>query len=203
LSGPRPLTGHVMKRRTILAIGCVCVFSSGTSTVAKERAGVETRGVAGRGAKSSPQDADTIFRKVKSDLLGRTSVPLRLPSFLPDAGDAQNPLYANVQAANQASYSIELGWMENCNGGNACHYGTVRGSTARLIENGVTRVPVKLRGGIIGYFIHSTCGAHCDDSAIGWAEGSSNYSISIKAAGMRALVEVANSAIGVRNGQNP
>ena len=72
-----------------------------------------------------------------------------------------------------------------------------------IVENEGKRVPVKLRRGIIGYFIRSTCGDHCDDSAVGWTEGGYNYSISIKAADMKTLVSVANSSFPARHESNP
>ena len=68
-------------------------------------------------AETFPRNAATIFDNVKSDLVSKTNVPLRLPSYFPDAGDVKNPIYANVQHADRKSYSIELGWAENCNGG--------------------------------------------------------------------------------------
>jgi hypothetical protein len=184
----------------ICASGILSMLTTATSTTMEAR--VDPKKFVGQIVKTSPQEADTIFSKIKAELLNKTSVPLRLPSLLPDVGDAENPLYGRVQKAEKGDYTIELGWVENCDGGNACHYGTVRGSTSKLVENGGAKVPVKLRGGILGYFIHSTCGAHCDDSAVGWAERGYYYSISIKAADMETLVAVANSAIVVPEVRN-
>jgi hypothetical protein len=143
----------------------------------------------------SKQDAQTVLSNVESVLQPETDVPLRWPSIITAGADEDNPLYVNLLSADRASYNIELGWVEGCTGGNACHYGTVRGSVAPISENEGVRVPVKLSRGIRGYFIDSTCGAHCDDSAIGWTEGKFHYSVSIKAEKKETLIKVVNSAI--------
>jgi hypothetical protein len=136
-----------------------------------------------------------IFESVTLDLLQKTHVPLRLPSFIPDNVDEGSPIYAILESAEPASYEIQLAWTKDCKGGNACHYGTVRGSSKTLVEENRARVPVLLEGGIRGYFVDSQCGAHCDDSSIGWTEGEYHYAISLKAEKMETLLKVANSAI--------
>jgi hypothetical protein len=69
------------------------------------------------------------------------------------------------------------------------------GSTSPIGEKDGPQIPVKLKGGIIGYFVESDCGAHCDDSAIGWREGKYYYSISLKAENKEIMIRIANSAI--------
>lgn len=176
---------------------CFLIFSLPlvTAAIVTKRAQVEPKAAVRQITIISSQDPTTIFRKVESELLGKTSVSVRWPSFIPAWTDKEHPLYVNLLSASKADYNIELGWVEGCIGGNACHYGTVRGSAAPLVENEGVRVPVKLHGGIKGYFIDFRCGAHCDDSAIGWAEGSYHYSISIKAEKKETLIKVADSAI--------
>ena len=58
------------------------------------------------------------------------------------------------------------------------------------------KIPVKLKGRIQGYFVDSSCGANCGDSAVYWAEGSNHYSISMKTETQKTLVKMVNSAIG-------
>jgi VWFA-related protein len=57
------------------------------------------------------------------------------------------------------------------------------------------RIPVKLSKGITGYYMPSTCGAHCDDAILGWTENGYNYSIAIKAGRREEMVKIANSAL--------
>ena len=122
-------------------------------------------------------------------------MPLRLPSYFPGTGKGKSGLYAILYRADASTYSIELAYTPDCEGGNACHYGTVSGSSGTIDEDEGTKVPVTLLGGIKGHFIDSECGAHCSDSSIGWTENGFNYSISIKAETKENLIKVANSAI--------
>ena len=134
------------------------------------------------------------FGSVRSSLKG-TNVPLRLPTFIPDDGDKHNPLYPILEEVDKHGYEIQIAWTEDCNGGNACHYGTVQGSDSPIAGSDGKRVPVTLERGIKGSFITSTCGAHCDDSSISWSENGFYYYISIKAEDLKRLTKVANSAI--------
>lgn len=176
---PRRVAGMRMIRTVFPIIICDLVFPSGT--MLKARAQVEPNPEVRLLIEITTQDPIMVSSKVKSVLLHETSVPPRWPTLISAGADRKNPLYVDLRSASRASYEIELGWVDGCLGGNACHYGTVRGSVEPLSENEGMRVPVTLRGGIRAYFIDSTCGAHCDDSAIGWAEGNYHYSISIKA----------------------
>ena len=144
------------------------------------------------------------FRGLKSILREQTDVPIRLPAFLPYI-DKSNPIAASLVSTSPSSYEISLGWGQDCfsanlrGGGGWCHYGTIRGSADRLTENDGRRIPVLLVDGIHGYFVPFTCGAHCDDAAVGWKEGGYHYSISLKAGSKKELVRIANSAIAQQN----
>ncbi len=152
---------------------------------------------------NSGTEGNEIFKTVTPVLLQKTSVPLRLPGFIPDNGDKEHPLYAILESADHSSYEIQLAWTKDCNGGNSCHYGTLRGSATPLLEENKTRVTASLLHGIKGYFIAFICGAHCDDSSVGWFEGGYYYSISLKAEKIGTMVKVANSAIATRQTKSP
>jgi len=149
----------------------------------------------------TPANEQDVFELVKPLLLQKTVVPLRLPSFVP-FGEEKSPVYAIIRSAGKSGYDIELGWTKDCTGGNACHYGTARGSSSKLPENDGPRVAVMLGHGIEGYFIDFTCNAHCDDAAVGWAENGFHYSISLKAGKKETLIKMANSAIESHHKQN-
>lgn len=138
---------------------------------------------------------EDVFSKVKPVLIKKTQVPVRLPAFLPDGNDKENPIYAILESADRNGYDVQLAWAEDCDGGNYCHYGNVRGSTGSIVQNEGKRIPLTLQGGIKGYFISATCGAHCDDSSIGWSEKGYHYSIDVKAGRMKEMIRMANSAI--------
>jgi hypothetical protein len=143
------------------------------------------------------------FEGVTTILVKKTSVPVRLPKFLPDNGDKEHPIFAILESGDPSSYEIQLAWTNDCKGGNSCHYGTIRGSTTPLHEGNAVMAPVSLLYDIEGYFIDFTCGAHCDDSTVGWQEGGYYYSVSLKAEKMGVLVRVANSAIASGQAGNP
>jgi len=75
---------------------------------------------------------NTIFKEIDPLLLRKTRVPLRLPEYVPYNGDKENPLYAILEVAQPNAYSIQLAWVKDCEGGNACHVGNIGGSKTRL-----------------------------------------------------------------------
>ena len=145
--------------------------------------------------KSRP-DAASILNSIHTELMGKTKVPLRLPSYIPFAGDPANPLYAILKSADSDGYEIELSWLPECSGGNYCHFGTILGSSAPLAEEkGRKEKFVRLRGGIRGIFVSFTCGANCDDSTVTWSEGKFRYSMSIKGGKESDLIDMVNSSL--------
>src|SRR5208283_5470668 len=92
------------------------------------RAQVESRNEVKQIAIISTQDTAAVLGKVEAALEDKTRVPLRWPSFIPDATDEAHPLYVNLLSISRTSYDLELGWTAGCGGGNYCHYGSVRGS---------------------------------------------------------------------------
>lgn len=153
--------------------------------------------IAQTGSSSLPTAPD-VFAELRLSLPNKTNVPLRLPYFLPDSFDASAPethLYAILEAADKQEYYIQLAWISDCEGGNSCHYGSIIGSAAVIPGPHRKRIPVKLRGGITGYYMPSTCGAHCDDAMLGWTENGYYYSIAMKAGRRGEMVKIANSAL--------
>ena len=187
---------YVLDQNDITEVASAIVTKSNLA----ERTQTASKDMARLVVRITTQNLPNILSKVESFLRPETDVPLRWPSFISAGADEDNPLYVNLLSADRSSYSIELGWTDGCTGGNACHYATVRGSVEPLSENEGVKVPVKLSRGIRGYFIDSSCGAHCDDSAIGWTEGKYHYSVSIKAEKKENLIKIVNSAIAAGHG---
>ena len=146
----------------------------------------------GRALESKPND---IFRELIPLLLRKTRVPLRLPEFVPDSDDKEAPLYAILEVAEPEAYSIQLAFLKDCEGGNACHVGHLGGSRTRPQPSDRPETPVVLAGGIKGSFVDFDCGAHCDDASLFWREKENYYEISLKAGDMKTLIRMANSAI--------
>lgn len=153
-----------------------------------------------------------IFRPVLSQLITKTRVPLALPAYVPRE---DYPLYVTVNAAEPGQYELTIGDSQDCSGGNYCRYGTVSGqrltsSTPSVEEEyaflsepqyqPTQRSPEKmgrvtLANGIRGYFIPYVCGANCDDSKVIWEQNGYRYSVGLKRADKKVVVEMANSAI--------
>jgi hypothetical protein len=114
------------------------------------------------------------YDAIRSSLSSRTSVPVRLPTFIPPYADNENPIYAIVDSAGPNSYSIQLAWAEDCKGGNWCHLGEITGSQASIEVPG-PMTPVAVSSGISGCFVKASVGAYCSDAMVFWNEGSYHY----------------------------
>jgi hypothetical protein len=182
----------------VAGIWCIASFCGpGTAQRINEKSPNETFRVFTIGLRV---DSTPDFSMLTDAILEGSDVPLRLPAFLPYL-DPTDPIAASIVYTDSSSYEVALGWGSDCfsremrSGAGNCHYGTIRGSSHTLDENAGRRVPLILRGGIHAYFIGFTCGANCDDAAVGWNESGYHYSISLKAGSKKELIKVANSAI--------
>jgi hypothetical protein len=151
----------------------------------------------------------SVFKKLEPVLREATTVPLRLPAFLPYV-DEEHPIFTNASSVDSSHYQISLGWIPECEGQNVCSYGTVYGGVspfqspqeddARDDDQDrakLTIEPVEVSVGIKGQFIDAVCYAYCTQSYIRWSEGRFYYAIGIKAERKETLMKVANSAITV------
>jgi hypothetical protein len=143
------------------------------------------------------------FRPVVFALRGRTRVPLVIPPSLPKS-EGVDRFFCTVITLKRNEYEVIIGWATECDGGNACRVGSFSGRRSRgsrIEGSGNYRFEsrrarrVRLRGGIIGYFVDSTCGANCSDSKVYWKRGGYEYMVGLKAARMANVVQLANSAI--------
>ena len=89
---------------------------------------------------------------------------------------------------------LEIAFTTTCGGAHVCHYGTVSGTIAPGSKRPNGK-PVKLVGGITGYFIDAKCDRVCNDSTLTWQQLGHRYTVGIKAADLDTLRKVANSAI--------
>jgi hypothetical protein len=144
---------------------------------------------------ASAHEPNHIFKEMIPRLLKKTLIPIRLPEFVPYTDDKDTPLYAILELAELDNYSIQLAWLKNCQGGNACHVGYIGGSKTPPRSTGRRTVPVTLKRGIKGTFSGFDCGAHCDDASLDWSQDGYHYGISLKAGDRKTLVRMANSAI--------
>jgi hypothetical protein len=139
----------------------------------------------------------TIFEGVAPTLGQKTRVPLKLPSYLATEAET-NPLHVIVMTVAPGRYELQLAFTQNCTGGTSCRYGMISGQTVRRGMKRPRGKPVRLLHGITGYFIDAKCGANCSDSTLTWQQAGYRYVVGIKAANLRTLRKVANSAINNR-----
>ena len=146
--------------------------------------------------KANQQNATpgSVFDHVVPLLREKSRVPLRLPTYLATE-DEEYPLYAIIETVTPSHYEIQLAFTKDCTGGNACRYGMVAGRTVRPTAKQERGKPVILARGITGYFVDAICGANCSDSTLSWKQDGYLYTVGIKAASIRTLIKVANSAI--------
>lgn len=170
--------------------------------------------ISGEAANSKPQ-MNWLFQPIIPVLEKQTQVPLVLPD-IPYADNAL-PFYAVLETARPSKYSIILGATKDCNGGNACRWGTLSGEALTPItpplsaeseflnsphyQRMLQELPgfVSLVKGVTGYFVPAVCGAFCSDSKLFWEQNGYRYMVGIKAGKMKELIEMANSAINNSN----
>lgn len=138
------------------------------------------------------QHSDALFEPLIPKVHRQWRLPVRVPTELPDLGDAKQRVYAVLGTTTRRGYEIILGFTPDCNGGTACRIGTVSGSTSARKLRGKR---VKLADGVTGYFVDAKCGANCSDSTITWKQAGAVYSMGIKAGRLPGLTKMANSAI--------
>ena len=135
------------------------------------------------------------YDTIRSTLPNRTSIPVRLPRFIPNYADPEHPVFAIVESVDSDGYRVQLAWDKNCQGGNWCHLGELTGSRLQT-DTPRNREDLTLAGSIRGYFIPASIGASCSDAKVDWDEGVFHYSIAMKCGKKRTLVEMARSALG-------
>lgn len=138
------------------------------------------------------------LRPALSQLKGKASLPVLLPSQLPPALIGRR-MYVDGEATPEG-YSIALTSRPNC-GANACiigYFEATRGGKTSFEK------AVELSGGTKGYYKPLSCGGSCSPPAIEWLAGGVLYSIQLDISSKtrlipreeeRQLIEVANSAI--------
>lgn len=148
--------------------------------------------------KASAEGTSVVFREVEPVLRKKSSVPPRLPRFLPFM-DESHPIHAVIQSVAASGYSILLANALPCGGANWCLYGTVKGSTQPFSTEGKAgkAIPLVLQSSIKASFFDSECNTYCSQAYVEWRENGFYYSIGIKGPNSmeNILIKVANSAV--------
>lgn len=158
-------------------------------------------------AQASSQDASKkevsiaqAFRKVTPKVNAQTSLPILLPGKAPVQLGNQDRLYASGEGEKN-SYDLEIGFVPNCRGSNACMLGSFlarKGRRSRTDKTGFTE-SFMLTKKIKGYFSPTSCGASCSPPAIQWVQQGVIYTIYYRGASTTSekalLRRLARSAI--------
>lgn len=168
-------------------------------------------------------NAATVFQSVRP-ALEHSGVPLRLPIYIPAEGQRPTAegypppsISATVpQPQPERGYLAILGYSSDCDGGNACRFGTVSGGMrpSESIDETFKRTltersqssfqekrskeplsRVKLANGLEGWFLPWVCRHVCTDAQVVWDEYSYRYSVGVKLGDRASLIKMANSAI--------
>ncbi len=134
---------------------------------------------------------DPVFDPVIEGLRAEVAMPLRLSAKLPDLGQGTDRVYAIVEHASSASYSVLLAFTADCNGASVCRIGSLSGS--RSPQKKLHGKAVHLHKGITGRYTEADCGANCSDAVVSWREGPYLYSVSVKAGSQADALALANS----------
>jgi hypothetical protein len=130
-----------------------------------------------------------VFSPVIVALRSRTSVPLWLPTYLPEH---DRPIFASVKSVTPKSFWIALELDRKCGGAFACAYGGYEAVVAGTTP--LSGVPIRLAGNRTGYFTEATCGgAGCSDAILAWDYHGYRYSAEMKAGPKHDLIAEANS----------
>ena len=126
----------------------------------------------------------------------KTSIPVRLPTTLPDLGQGSDRLYWVVDKSGAAGYSVLLAFTQDCNGASFCRAGTLTGARAAERITGARRV--SLAKGIRGEFSDSFCAAGCSDAVVRWSQNGVFYSAGVKGGSSKDAIVLANAVIAAQ-----
>jgi hypothetical protein len=116
-------------------------------------------------------------------------VPTAEPRFVLAVVSNAAGIHSAVSATTTTSRTLACGSLFRPNvtpSQAACRYGTVIGTNRSFQRLDGLRDkrpnPVRLRGGIKGFFYDTVCTVFCSDSYVAWSEGKYHYVIGLKAA---------------------
>ena len=162
-------------------------------------------------------DPQRVYQPIQSKLQRQQTVPLRLPSYIPDPkGDMK--LVAHLTEVGPKGYDIAIGSPGCQFGASACTYANV--SAQRLTPRmkspqekfsfmddpgyqPTKRAPsqrgyVDLGNGIRGYFVPWVLGASVSNAKVIWQEDGIRYTVGIKGGKKERVIRMAKSALESR-----
>lgn len=155
------------------------------------------------GTFSSPVAAEpnSLFNSVLPQLKRQIRIPIALPKELPHTFQQSN-LGVKLREVSSKGYTITVYSSPDCEA-NVCFKGAfyAEPATADRISWFKHLDPVRLQGGITGYFRPISCGASCAPANVAWVRHGTVYSISLlmrsddQKVQQSVLISLANSAL--------
>jgi hypothetical protein len=143
------------------------------------------------GTNGSTAKVLALFQPLLDPLKQQTTLQILLPTEIVSAPRQ----YATIEKVDTSSFVIALGRTPDCNGANACDFGSISGQVVGLDPNPLTGTKVALANGETGYYQDAPCGASCGEATITWEQGGVRYIFGGKGMGQFDLLKMVNSAI--------
>lgn len=136
-----------------------------------------------------------IFAPITAELKRRSGVPVRLPKRLTGVTSEDPQVYAMIEKAGPAGYTVDVDFDPQCMGATACHHGAIYAQRATPRNSRLRGRLVRLAQGATGYFVDAQCGASCSESKLSWKQDNTIYTVAIKAGALSDLTVMANSML--------
>jgi len=147
------------------------------------------------------KEPSKVFSAAIREIRGKTSIPILLPSRLPDAISEKDIKLADGNASAEG-YGISLYYSEE---GNNATFAARFLAFREVIRDLPNIRRVKLANGTVGMFRPVSCGGSCAPANLWWEQSGVMYQIQIRLSSTtnekeqeRVLVESANSVVTVR-----
>ncbi len=158
-------------------------------------------------------DVEAMFAPLLPEL--KQTIPVHLPTYIPDPGD-NSRYYATLESADRQGYYIVIGTVPGCDGSDFCRVAEVKGERVTpntpplyladpaptpapgappLAHSPEKPAPVNLGHGLHGYFFPWVAGNPYRDAAVIWQQGKYRYQVGAKAGVRAEVVHMAESAI--------
>jgi hypothetical protein len=118
------------------------------------------------------------------------SVPVYLPTTMPDSVLGGGGVRASVLASSRSAYDVDFYEGKGC-ARPACRFGFMRGMPAPSLQP-TGRVVALPRGGT-AYYVPAACGAVCGPSTLTWTRAGTRYELGLRGADANALRFMASS----------
>lgn len=183
------------RRRLVVCALCISFTVAAAFASASVRVRPAALAPAQKTVELPAETVRAIFAPITAELKRRSGVPVRLPKRLTGVTSEDPQVYAMIEKAGPAGYTVDVDFDPQCMGATACHHGTVYAQKATPRNSRLRGRLVRLAQGMSGYFVDAQCGASCSESKLSWKQDNTIYTVAIKAGALSDLTAMANSML--------